>query len=68
MTLREIRISLIKFIDRFRTVPSDVSYYYGKFYVVYPDGQRSSKMDYRTAKEYQQIFGGKVYHISEVVK
>ena len=33
---------------------------YGKFYVKYPDGQRSINMYYKTAKDYASIFGGEV--------
>ena len=35
----------------------------GKFYVVYPDNKRSQKMDYYCARNYAEIFKGKVHHI-----
>lgn len=33
---------------------------YGKFLVKYPDGKFSQKFDFRTAKDYSEIFGGEV--------
>ena len=36
---------------------------YGKFYVVYDDGKKSSVVDYYTAKEYTLIFDGTIHHI-----
>lgn len=32
----------------------------GKFRVKYPDGEISQPFDYKTAKDYRDIFGGKV--------
>lgn len=33
---------------------------FGKFRVLYKDGQKTIPMDYKTAKDYAKIFGGKV--------
>lgn len=33
---------------------------FGKFRVLYRDGQRTIPMDYKTAKDYAKMFGGKV--------
>lgn len=33
---------------------------FGKFRVKYPDGKISQKFSYKTAKNYSEIFGGKV--------
>lgn len=33
---------------------------YGKFKVEYPDGKLTHPMDYDTAKNYSEIFGGKI--------
>jgi hypothetical protein len=35
---------------------------YGRFYVRYNDNEKSMPMDYSTAKDYADIFGGKVIH------
>jgi len=35
---------------------------WGRFYVIYSDGERSSMMGYYTACDYASIFGGTVFH------
>ena len=35
---------------------------YGKFYVKYPDGQRSQFFGYWVAKDYAEMFGGEVIY------
>jgi hypothetical protein len=35
----------------------------GRFYVRYPDGQRSQRFYYSTACDYAEMFGGSVIHI-----
>lgn len=37
----------------------------GRWYVRYPDGKRSVAMHYGTAKNYADIFGGKVFHVED---
>lgn len=40
----------------------------GKWYIIYNDGQRSSKLTYDIARQYADHFGGKVYHITDKVE
>lgn len=35
---------------------------FGRFYVLYNDGAKSESMDYTTASDYAEIFGGTVVH------
>ena len=35
----------------------------GKFFVKYPDGNRSIKMFYKNAKTYSELFKGEIWHI-----
>lgn len=37
----------------------------GKFFVKYEDGNFSQNFDHKTAKDYAEIFGGEVFHISK---
>ena len=37
----------------------------GKWYVRYPEGGRSIGMTHDVAKDYKEIFGGKVWHIND---
>ena len=37
--------------------------YMGKFFVKYPDGNRSIKMFYKNAKTYSELFKGEIWHI-----
>lgn len=34
----------------------------GRFFVLYNDGEKSMPMDHSTARDYAEIFGGKVIH------
>lgn len=43
----------------------DYNRIHGKWYVVYPDGARSQRMCYDTARIYSNIYNGQVKHISE---
>lgn len=36
----------------------------GRFCVHYPDGKRSARFHYSTAKDYAELFGGKVVHLA----
>ena len=38
---------------------------YGKWYVLYSNGERSQRFYYRTAKDYAKMFGGEVFHIED---
>lgn len=49
-------------IDKWRTGNELTQWGAGHFYVLYPDGEKSTTMYYRTALEYAEIFGGHVYH------
>lgn len=35
----------------------------GRWRVIYPDGKRSQRFDYKTANDYRDIFGGEVIHV-----
>jgi hypothetical protein len=37
----------------------------GKWFVKYTDGNFSQNFDYGTAKDYAEIFGGEVFHVSK---
>jgi len=37
----------------------------GKWFVLYEDNLQSQNFDYRTAKDYAEIFGGEVHHIKD---
>lgn len=37
----------------------------GEYYVIYDTGERTERMNYRVAKDYAAIFGGKVYRYQE---
>ena len=37
---------------------------YGKFFVVYPDGNKSQNMSWRVANDYRDLFGGKVKEVA----
>jgi hypothetical protein len=63
--INQIRI----YLDRFKgDSNSCLQWGRGRFYVVYPDGKRSTSMYYTTAKDYASIFGGEVKHITEGVQ
>ncbi len=55
-----LRIELDKWHDDWHLV--EISQ--GRFCVRYPDGKRSTRFYYRTAKDYAELFGGKVIHLS----
>ena len=38
---------------------------YGKFYVAYPDGQRSQRMGWKCANDYRDMFGGEVKEVDD---
>lgn len=38
----------------------------GRWVVVYRDGARSQRMFRRTARDYAQMFGGRVFHVSDL--
>lgn len=37
----------------------------GQYYVIYDTGERTERMNYRIAKDYAAIFGGKVYRVND---
>lgn len=37
----------------------------GNWYVLYNDGNKSKNMTYDVCKDYAEMFGGKVYHITD---
>ena len=52
-------------LDKFHSGNQLTQWGSGRWYVRYPDGQRSKTMYYRTACNYADIFGGKVFHVED---
>jgi hypothetical protein len=59
-----IKDSFLIWIDKFRSVYGLIGSQArnGRFYVLYPDGDKTHSLDYKTAKNYASIFRGKVIH------
>jgi len=60
--LRQVR----RYWDTFHHCGSDIAQWgQGRWYVRYHDGTRSTTMHYTTARDYADIFGGKVIHVND---
>ena len=63
--LQKLIILKDKILDRPHSEMMLFQRIYGRFYVMYTDGKRSQNMSYSTAKNYAEMFGGTVYHVSQ---
>lgn len=56
-------LALIILLDKLRVEPSNLKTGAGRFRVIYPDGGRSIRMNWRDARDYGLLFGGQVLHV-----
>lgn len=64
--IKELMLTILIWFDKMRTVNHVLTCYhqmYGRFHVNYNEDNRNSQsFDYQTAKDYADIFGGRVIH------
>lgn len=53
---------MMVWLDTFRGGQNMVQATFGRFYVRYPDGKRSQRFYYRTARQYAELYGGRIVH------
>jgi len=61
-SIRNALLFLRVWLDTWRSGWHMIEATQGRFYVRYPDGKRSQRFHYGTARTYAELYGGKIVH------